>query len=324
MKKIEVAALKKVINQEIENENYEKADELVQKLCELQGLHMEGGMPEAFVFKLKQKEKERKRMSIRRNVIKAAACILFLSISGGTVYAAVQHFRNVEHMKYGLETGITEKEATDESTVSSMTTEKLPEKEDKVEVITEEKGDESTAWITKEVRQREYSGYISDDGINWREDEPHIIEETEYSYTDYSTACKDNDIAELFTTSYKQNGNTAVIQEVVQGVFNQVKLVSSFEYKNGKFKVEESKDLEWDNSKEMENLLITSTEPVTNQREYTSLQGYTFKLSDDNETGIVRTTTLISYNEYNVILSFTDLSDQEIYEILDTININNP
>ena len=69
MKQMEVATLKKIINQEIDNENYEKVDELIQELCELQGFHMEGEMPEAFVFKLKQREKERRRMDIRRNII---------------------------------------------------------------------------------------------------------------------------------------------------------------------------------------------------------------------------------------------------------------
>lgn len=322
MKQMEVATLKKVINQEIENENYEKVDELVQELCELQGLHMEGEMPEAFVFKLKQREKERRRMNIKRNIIKAAACILFLSISGGTAYAAVQHVRNVKHTEYGLEAGNVKHETTDENNASLMTTEKLPEKEAKVKVITTEQGNEDTAWITKEVRQREDIGYASDDGINWSEDK-YITEETEYSYKDYSTACKDKDIAELFTASYEQNGNVTVTQarEIEQEALDQIELVAGFKYKNGEFQVRESKDMAWDDNTEKAYTAITSTEGATNQREYTSVEGYTFKLCDDKETGAVRTSTILSYDEYNVLFSFTNLSDQEIHEILDTISI---
>ncbi len=58
-----------------------------------------------------------------------------------------------------------------------------------------------------------------------------------------------------------------------------------------------------------------------NQREYISAQGDTYQLSDDNATGVLRTTTLISYDEYNIIITFTHLSDQEIHEILAAISM---
>ena len=316
---IEVAALKKQIDQELESENYEAVELLTQRLCEMQGFETETQMPKSFVFTIKLKEKAEKLMSIKRNTVKAATLLLVLGVSGGSVYAAVQHFKSAEHMEYGLMAGDTDAVTESESEVANKA---LLESKNKVEIVSTEQGDDSVAWLTKEVRKETHIGYLSDDNVTWKEDVPDVADVTEYSYQDYSAACTDTDMQELFETSFEQDGKAVYTEYHHQSedAADAATLVSDFKYNNGSFTVNESKALDWDGT-DIASAVITSTEPVTNQREYVAANGEVFKLSDDTETGVLRTTVLVSYDAYTAIITFTDLSDQEIHEILDAIHI---
>lgn len=71
--------------------------------------------------------------------------------------------------------------------------------------------------------------------------------------------------------------------------------------------------------KETATMVITTTDEAGNEREYLSTAGISFKLSDDTEFGDVRTTTMFTDGQYETILQFTGMSEEEIREVLDNI-----
>lgn len=319
----EVITLREQIDQEIEKGNFEKVNSLTQTLCEIQGLDADQEMPKLFVLGIKTRERIEKSMNMKRNLLKAAALLLALGFSGGVVHGASEYFRNVEHMKYGLATN--NKNIDTEDVNNSIENNKLTEDNEEIQIISTEKGGDDVLWETKEVRQETSFGYISDDSIEWKEDTPDIVDITEYSYKDYSKAIKDTGFTGLFTKSFEQVGDSIYTQyrRRVNDTNDRDNLISNFKYSNGSFKVDESRVLDWDGT-ELDTVVISSSsEGVKNQREYISKNGHMFKLSDDNETGKLRTTVLVSYDEYTAIITFFDLSDNEIHEILDTITIHN-
>lgn len=307
----------KQINTTIKNGNYKEADSLVDELCKSQGMKLEYTMPASFVSDLKEKEK--KAMKIKKYLAKAAAILLIVSISGGTAYAAVSYFKNIQHFDHGLATSDI---ASEENTTSQFSDVRLPDKDTEVEVLSTETGNEKTAWLSKETRQETNYIYASDDGINWKEDTPDIQIITKYQYSDYAAAKEEHGLPELFSKTYDLIRNVTLEEyrhKSEEQVFSK-NLQADYKYENGSFTINMEKDCQW-NGEDSEIAVITSTKPVKNQREYTASNGYCFKLSDDTESGTVRTTTLISYKEYHIILSFFDLSDEEIHEILDSIVI---
>lgn len=307
----------KQINITIKNGDYKAADSLVNELCESQGMKLEYAMPASFVSDLKEREK--KAMKIKKHLAKAAAIMLIVSISGGTAYAAVSYFKSTQHFDHGLATSDI---ASEENTTSQFSDVRLPDKDTEVEVLSTETGNEKTAWLSKETRQETNYGYTSDDGINWKADTPDIQIITKYQYSDYAAAKEEHGLPELFSKTYNLIGNVTLEEyrhKSEEQVFSK-NLQADYKYENGSFTINMEKDCQW-NGEDSEIAVITSTEPVKNQREYTASNGYCFKLSDDTEFGTVRTTTLISYKEYHIILSFFDLSDEEIHEILDSIVI---
>lgn len=307
----------KQINITIKNGDYKAADSLVNELCESQGMKLEYAMPASFVSDLKEREK--KAMKIKKHLAKAAAIMLIVSISGGTAYAAVSYFKSTQHFDHGLATSDI---ASEENTTSQFSDVRLPDKDTEVEVLSTETGNEKTAWLSKETRQETNYGYTSDDGINWKADTPDIQIITKYQYSDYAAAKEEHGLPELFSKTYNLIGNVTLEEyrhKSEEQVFSK-NLQADYKYENGSFTINMEKDCQW-NGEDSEIAVITSTEPVKNQREYTASNSYCFKLSDDTEFGTVRTTTLISYKEYHIILSFFDLSDEEIHEILDSIVI---
>lgn len=260
-------------------------------------------------------------MKIKKRFIKAAAILLVLSLSGGSAYAAVSYFRNTDHFKYGIETAEDSVETKTE-TSSQFSDVQLPDKESDVKVLSTETGDRNTSWISKEIRQETNYVYESDDGVSWKESTPDVQIITQYKYANYATAGREHNLPALFSKTYTQDG-TITLEEYRHQSENEAfskNLQGDYQYEGGHFSVNMTKDCDWDGQDSI-SAVITSTEPVKNQREYTASSGYSFKLSDDTELGTLRTTTLISYNEYNIILSFFDLSDEEIHEILDSVII---
>ncbi len=321
----EILYLRQRINEEIENGNYKVVEELSTELCELQECETKIQMPNDFSYQIRRMNKEATMRNIKKYMARVAVVIGILGVSGGTVYAAVSHFRQVNYFEHGLVAEeSTEKKFTEENNIDEdvqMDTNLLPEAEDTVSLISSEKGTSNDLWITKIVRQRTTPTYESDNGKDWRDSEPDVVNETEYSYVDYETACKDSGLKQLFSKKYEQDGTTTYTEYVSQNNISDNRngeIISTFNYGKGEFTVDEEKILTGEGS-DRTTVVFTSTEPTTNQREYTDTSGRTYLLSDDTEFGTLRTTVLISYDEYDIIIMFTGLSDVEIHEILDSI-----
>ena len=326
-----VATLKMQINQEIENGNYEAADALTEELYRLQGLEQtDCEMPESFVFELKQKGRANKMMNIKKHIAKAAAIAAVIAVSGGTVYAGVQHFQKASHETYGLSSGsqvASDEVKKDQEPVirPGDTKPEMSEDDTWTEVVSVEEGTADTAWLKKEVTKVTDKGYESDDRKTWTP-RYSTSEVTRYTYQDYETACADVGAAGLFNQKFEQDGATTyekwhpLDEDAAEAVNDTTMMTTNFKYGKGHFTLREDHDLGWKDGEQRQMMVITSAEkPVTNQREYTSKNGQTFALSDDTETGETRTTTVLTQGDYDAILTFTGLSEKEIHEILDTI-----
>lgn len=95
-------------------------------------------------------------------------------------------------------------------------------------------------------------------------------------------------------------------------------LLGTFAYKEGKMNVDLSQS---DEGYETGVVVITSLEEVVNQREYVAKSGVTYQLSDTTKDGVTRTTTLLSSNNYTLIIEFENLTEESIYELLDNLDV---
>lgn len=324
----EIEELKGQINQAIDRGDYGRADLLARSLCEKQGFRIECRMPDS--LRLHAKRKDRRLMSLKKNIAKASIAALILGVGGGSVYAGVIHFRSAQNMEYGFEissdvlgmidaaegveaTKLNEEESAD--LLSQM-------KDTDITVLSKENGSSTDAWLTKEVRRETDHIYGSDDGVQYTEVWQDIHDVTEYTYTDYRTACQDNGLEELFSAEYEQKEPAVVTvseDPAEEGRHEGMELESQFLYGNGSFQLyEDHSDAEYEEEPVIG--IITSTEPASNQREYTSANGTKFNLSDASENGQTRTSTVF-YSDYRHIYTiiFTGLTEDEIHEVLDTI-----
>ncbi len=336
-----ISAIKVRLNQEIESENIDAAESLSQELCDVQCLNTDINMPENFVNQIKNKNKEIKIMSIRKNLVKAAVLVVVLSISAVTVHAGIVHFknRNTYTFDYGIIVGNKSADANDDSSAVDTTVFTQSDSEashnvssmsdnEKIVLISSENGDDTVLWTKKDVSRMYYTVQSSDDAVSWKPD-TQITDITAYTYNNYKVACDDNSIDNLFSTIYEQEGNTVYSEytaydseDITQSNVPDKSAVinTDFKYKRGTFTIAQSK---WLNSvdDDSNSIVVLSSDGVLNQRKYVSKSGIVFNLCDDTEFGYVRTSTVISYNNYEIIMSFRNLSEDDIHSILDTVII---
>ena len=314
----------------------------------MQGLDTETKMPETFIFDMKRKDKVKRAMNTKKNLVKAAVAVLALGISGGTAFAATQQFRAVKQLECGLASGNWENGDTSEMTVSALDapemevsdtddTTTVEGKKDtttaeskndggfkdfyKEKLVSTENGNDETAWLKKEVYKITDRTYESDDAKNWKLGELETRSKTVYTYKDYAAACEDVGFVNLFTKTYEQ-AEEVYYQETSDdnGESDMIPGMSTtFKYKEGRISLMTDKYLKEDNEILERATMVITGEETSNHREYVSKNGYKFQLSDDTSFGEVRTTTMLSFGDYEVVIHFTGLSDQEIHEVLDTI-----
>lgn len=265
----------------------------------------------------------------KKSSVAVAACAVFL-LSGAT-YASVMNFRDVSHSKYGLvaETnkeykGVEKDFGTGEEVSNTKEQRGQMEKLNiGYEVISEENGDSNVRWKKKSILKDTSLSYKSDDKKTWEVDVyAPVGMTTKYSYDDYNTALEDSKMPnimknllskvkvneEITVDEYYTEESTDITRKVVNGEFN---------YKFGKINVELSKEL---NNNGV--YVITGIEEATNQRDYQTEEGITYKLSDNIDGKILKTTTLASKGNYNLIIQFENLSDSEIEMLLESIDLS--
>ncbi len=326
-----ITELHQKIDHYLEKEQYDKAEEACKDLCRMQGLKPADHMPKDFLYRLKRKEHETmniKKHSRRISGIAAAAAVSVLLI-GGTVSAAVLYNRDVHFSTKGLVTAedIQVSYTDEEGKTADIDLPEMSE-EDVTTPISEEKGTASTPWLSKKVWDETYAVWDSDDAVNWTKGY-QTTRVTEYKYEDYFTAAEDAGFDKIFDTNYTGDvgyySNEYLPDESDQaagiGSTTDHNITGEFSCGSGHFSIDQSKR-HIDEAGEVSasaTMVITTTGETQNKREYLNAAGISFKLSDDTESGTVRTTTMFTGNQYETILQFTGMSEEEIHRVLDGI-----
>ncbi len=327
-----ITELNRKIDHYLEQEQYDEAEDACRDLCRLQGLKPAKDMPEDFLYQLKRKEHEtmhRKKTTKRISGIAAAASIAVLLI-GGTASAAVIYNNNIHFSIKGFVSG--EDIKTSYRSESGKTTAiDLPEmsgEEDTITAISEETGSASTPWLGKKVWDDTYAVWDSDDAVNWTKGY-RTTRVTEYKYADYFAAADDAGFNRLFKTNYTgdvfyyENEHLPDESDKAAGIGSATdyNISGEFSYGNGSFSVNQSKNRvgEAGEISKAATMVITTTDETDNEREYLNAAGISFKLSDDTTSGDARTTTMFTDGQYETILQFTGMSEEEIREVLDNI-----
>ena len=308
--------LNKKLEQYMEEENYEKADEVSRQLCRLQGLETAEEMPDDFIPQLKNKEKSAmKKISGHVAGIAAAAAVFLLL--GGTVSASVLYNKGINIFEHGLSTA---GEVTPpEDYESPYQDVNLPDVPDTTTVLSEEQGSSENAWVEKKVYDENYTVYDSEDAVNWT---PYLQTNhvTEYRYEDYNTAALDAGFEQLFSENY--NGETFYYiyehtDEHSEGAPTDLSISGSYAYGKGSFTLAQYPG----NSENTEFAVITNE--TGNNREYVSSTGCLFELTDDqDENRQTRTHTLVKCDNYFLTLEFTGMTEDEIHAVLETVRLN--
>lgn len=326
-----ISKLNREIDHYLEQGDFDKADEACRKLCDMQGLETADRMPEDFLYRLKRKEHENmniKKTSKRISGIAAAAAVAVLLV-GGTVSAAVIYNGNVHFSVKGFTAGedIQMSYVPEEGDAVDI---KLPEMsgEDTITRISEEEGTSSSPWLSKKVWDDTYEVMNSDDAVNWTKGY-QTTRVTEYRYADYFTAADDAGFGRLFKTNYTgdvfyyENEHLPDESDKAAGIGSTTdyQITGNFIFGNGKFSIDQQKyrTAESGEAAETAGMVITTTGDTNNEREYLNTAGISFKLSDDTEFGDVRTTTMFTDGQYETVLQFTGMTEEEIFAVLDNI-----
>lgn len=338
-----LTALKREVNKAIEDGNFDKADGLARQLCEMQGFEDTRAMPEDFYFQLKRKA-GRDMRKVNGKLIKIAVAALVLSASAVTVSAGVyHHVRETRHIDSGIVAYNSDSSENIEASSDGVSVSDSTSMPEKVEfdatklpkegggtvskVVGSEKGAEGEVWLTKTTtEEKDKDHFTSDDGVKWKR-EPQYYRYTEYTFNDFEAACKKLGVVNIFNRTYalKENG-TYIHQESKEDKKDKYmpcndSLDVAFSYNKGYFVVNQSWCGQEETSVESRTFAVITGEDTKNKREYDSKNDLHFALSDSEQDGKNATTTVLSFDEYDVTLQFFDLSEKEIHEILDSISV---
>lgn len=142
---------------------------------------------------------------------------------------------------------------------------------------------------------------------------------TFYTYPDYGTMVSDTRFDNIFKGFELESKDATYTVTESNDSFKQYSIDVNFNYGEGEFHLYQDV-LEGNIAEDAVNSIPISS--LNNERNYTSKSGLEFTLVDGtNIDNKKETTTMISYNEYSGYISFKDLSDDEIHEILDHVVI---
>lgn len=329
-----LTALKREVNKAIEDGNFDRADELARQLCEMQGFEDTQAMPEDFYFQLKRKAGRNVR-KVNKNLVKAAIAALVLGASAVTVSAGVyhhyHHIRDTEAIDVGITTSNSDGHKKEDASDIKFDETKLPQEGGGTvsETVSSEKGKEGDVWLKKTIKkEKDNDHFCSDDGVNWKRS-PRYYRYTECVFNDYDAACSKVDMLNIFDKAYtlKENGTynyTECKEDGKKGKYLSVEdsLDATFSYNKGYFSVSQVR-LIYEDGTAIENRQFTviTGKKTVNKREYDSQNNIHFAMSDSKQDGKTVTTTILSFDEYDVTLQFFHLSEKEIHEILDSISV---
>jgi hypothetical protein len=238
-----------------------------------------------------------------------AAVILLAVLSVGSVcaYAASKLIREVFVTKHSISVG-------NPDVVNDDDIAKLLDKEEqiKTELISHEYGDESENWLEKDVELIKGNEY------------------TIYTYKDYETAVSDAGLDNWFSNKYTNAIRVTYTFSDTKDSTTKV-INASYNYREGNFNVFKINTKRKEASDTIRSINPTDNtisfflKNTNNVRVYKNANGQTFTLVDEirEELGQTITTTyvMIAYDDYSGCISFENLTEDDIKDILDTVNI---
>ena len=263
-------------------------------------------------------KRRRKNNMIRMKKIPfaAAVAVCVLCIGSGTVYAAVQLLRGTTAFEYGISTNTNTEEKSDAMFDSTNVGDV---KDSQTEILLEQEGDSKTAWLSKEVQQVTEYVKESDDTVNWTE-KSYLVDKTIYTFADYNTAVKEAGMDKWFLQEFQLMENVTYAESVCEEEGMNIREISAvLEYGKGHFELSESKDLNLGEEDLGAYMLITNE--ITDSQKYMSALGYEFTIGEDVIDGVNRFSVAISYENYTGSLVFYNMTEDEMYQVLDEVQI---
>lgn len=168
-----------------------------------------------------------------------------------------------------------------------------------VDTLSEEKGNENVNWESKKVEK-----------VN------NFATNTYYEYSDFQKALTDSKLPNWFNKTYETVNNATYVVSEFDGAKSE-ELAAEFSHGNGTFFM--SVSIMTGNVAEdvAHSLQLKNT---GNERTYASAMGQEFTLVDEKrEDGTVVTYVFIVYDSYFGYISFSEMTEEEIHQILDTV-----
>lgn len=232
-----------------------------------------------------------KHLALRWSLPKVAVLILLIVVIGaGSVYAGSRIFNKIT---------VTEKEITVGEPLGLTLEDFDGEDAESATKVSHEKGGPDDKWMEKDVE------YL----------EPFTI--TTYSYRNYETALEEVHFDNVFEEVPERIYSVQYRIHDRDGVEVDYRLSVGFDYHNGSVWLSEFEDVDpWRDGQTAESLhfsIITSG--FSNERTYVSKRGTEYSLADTEYDTIA----ILSMDRMVIDLSFRNLSEEEIYQILDML-----
>lgn len=240
---------------------------------------------------LAQAKQNRKKKSLAAQLPKVAAIVIALGcITPVGVYATNYLINNVLVTEHGISVGQTE--FVDDAELAE------PWEEVEVQDVSVEEGGANDKWSEKKVQK------IGD------------VTNTYYTYETYETAIIEAGLDNWFNKVYEGDGYVTYVY--TDSADYKAHEVGAFFYVGEKmFSVSQSMRPGVDHTQGVHSLVLQKT---ANQRTYTARSGKEYVLVDETEGDHAGATyVVIAYGEYFGYLSFKDMTEDEIHQILDTV-----
>lgn len=256
------------------------------------------------IERLEHSNKWRRRIMLSKV---AAIISIILVVGTGTVYAAGRMLNQVYIYKHGISNFPEAAEFLDNPSYDEGRIMDYPG-----EIISMEAGGPDDKWLSKIA----YKATLIDSGT-------YVGTHTKYAYIDYMTAVSDKEIRCIFQTipgeAYQAFYDEWEHEEREDAFTKMDSLSAKFRYKNGWVKVTH----QFGNP---HYLAVFGNGSMRNERKYTSKSGIEYTLVDWGSTDMtdmsfVTTIVLISFDNESIEITFDGLSEQEIQEVLDMIDL---
>ncbi|MBE5958244.1 MAG: hypothetical protein E7254_05190 [Lachnospiraceae bacterium] len=357
MKDNNIASLKQQINTAIENQDFEKVEQLSEELGALLNLdESDCEMPEDFLLRIKRNNKEKKTMNMKKIVIRsiAAAAIIVLAISGGAIAKnlnimmrknltvqtnedgskdAYLFYDKNDELKYLyissdksfflpagyslLSDSIWSSEEELKDAKAQQYSNNNPE-EGGYDSISYEKPTKDDLWLSKITTTYHYpSNCEAEDG-----DYDKVIA-SEYEYENLKSLIIDQHLYNIFANIPDINHHFSITSSAYYNHYENSdfyldtyeELLETFKYGSGYINLNI-----FSNHTSGDNIgLVWVIKDISNQREYNAKNGKTYQLVDVKSEGKTYTKLLVGGDSYMWMFTFSDLTEDEIHDFIDTL-----